>query len=178
MATGTVPAYTYNTIRVARFAFEMPVAQQEGTTLQYFPIRHICRWLGIDHTAQYNVLRSDRGYDGALLDALPYRTETRGWRPAVWIRRDKLAKWLLDIDAKRCALGSREKLQKWQDEVLRAADMLIFGAAPTVPLEERGVAVSTVRVETHMHCLDCGAPHHVIIENDQTTILRERDREE
>lgn len=174
MATETAPAYTYNMIRITRFGYEMPVAQREGTTLQYFPIRHICKWLGVDSPSQVATLRADSTYDGALLDELPYKTETRGWHPATWIRRDKFALWLLGIDARRCALGSREKLQKWQDEVLKAADALLFGAAPPVPHGERGVASSIVRVETHMNCLDCGAPHHVIVENGHTTVLRVR----
>lgn len=172
IGTDTAPAYTYNTIRIARFGFEMPVALREGSTTQYFPVRHICTWLGIDAATQRTVLHSDSQYVGAVLDDLPYRTETRGWRPAMWIRRDKFAKWLLDIDAKKCQLGSREKLQEWQAAVLKEADALLFGATPPVRSGERGAAFSTVRVETHMNCLECGAPHHVIIENGHTTVLR------
>lgn len=176
MATGADKAqgYTYDTIRITAFGFEMPVAQADGTTLQYFPIRHICRWLGIDHTTQYVVLRLDSVFKDALLEDLPYKTETRGWRPAMWIRRDKFARWLLDIDAKKCELRSRYTLMEWQDAILKAADTLLFGASPAVPLAERGTAHSTIHAETHMHCLDCGAPHQVIIEGERTTVLRVR----
>ena len=177
MATTARAGYTYDTIMIARFDYSMDVAHWGDSTTQYFPVRHICRWLGIDPGTQFEVLRTTSTYADAVIELL-YDTRTRGWRPAVWLRRDKFALWLLGIDAKRCALRSREKLSEWQDAVLQAADALLFGAAPAVPPAARGGATSSVRVETHMHCLDCGAPHHVIVENGQTTVLRERDGEE
>src|SRR5258708_37362357 len=99
--------YSYKTLMVSRWDFDTPVAQ-EGTA-QYFPIWHFCLWLGIDSRTQINVLKGGVHYDGALRE-IPYLTDA-GWRPAVWIRRDKLGRGLLDVDAQRCKRASRDKLQ-------------------------------------------------------------------
>jgi P22_AR N-terminal domain len=166
------PALYLQTLTVSRWEFETPVAQ-DGTT-QYFPIRHSCLWLGIDSRTQINVLKGGVHYDGALRE-IPYLTDA-GWRPAVWIRRDKLGRWLLDVDAKRCKLRSRDKLEEFQEDVLREAEKMLFGAAPNAPADARGLvsADSTVRVEVHMACLDCGAPHFIVWENGEATVVRER----
>lgn len=174
MTATAVQRYTYKDALVPRWEFTTPVAH-EGIT-QYFPVRHFCKWLGIDPHTQVDWLNKDSRFEGALREA-PYKTAA-GWRPALWIRRDMLAKWLLDIDAKRCKLGSREKLQAFQEDVIRAAETLLFGAAPNAPVEERGHVSTTIRVEVHMNCFDCGAPHYIVHENGQTTVVRVREEGE
>lgn len=124
MATA-VQRYTYKTLTVKRWNFETPVAQ-EGT-VQYFPVRHFCLWLGIDSRTQVGLIKDSPHFAGAHRE-IPYQTGA-GWRPAVWIRRDKLARWLLDINPKRCKLGSQEKLEAFQADVLAEAEAMLFGGA-------------------------------------------------
>lgn len=165
--------YTYKPLRLARWDFETSVAH-EGIT-QYFSVRHFCKWLGIDSSTQIAFIKADSRFDEAHKD-IPFKTGA-GWRPSFGLRRDKLALWLLHIEPKRCRLGSREKLEAFQEDVIREAEALLFGSAPRAPIEERGLVSSTVRVEVHMNCLDCGAPHYIVHENGKTTVVRVR-REE
>ena len=166
-----IEEYTYKPVRLARWEFETPVAHIG--TVQYFPVRHFCKRLRIDSRTQVGVLRGDARFAGALKE-IPLKTDA-GWRSSMWLRRDKLALWLLGIDAKRCALGSTEEIEAFQQDVIREADALLFGNAPHAAREERGVVSTTVRVETVMNCLDCGAPHHIVYENGQATVTRMHD---
>lgn len=162
--------YTYKAVRLARWDFETPVAHVGR--VQYFPVRHFCKRLKIDSRTQISVIKADSRFDGALKE-IPFKTDV-GWRPTLWLRREKLALWLLGIDARRCALGSTTDLQTFQEDVLREADSLLFGAAPHAAPDERGLVSSSVRVELVMNCLDCGAPHYIVHENGETTIVRLR----
>lgn len=169
--TSAIQEYTYKTMRLARWDFETPVAYIG--TVQYFPVRHFCKRLHIDSRTQIGVIKADTRFDEALQE-IPFKTEA-GWRPTMWLRRDRLSLWLLGIDAKRCALGSVEDVQMFQEDVIRAADALLFGSAPQVAPEERGVVSATVRVEMVVNCFDCGAPHYIVHENGHTTVERMRD---
>lgn len=124
MATA-VARYTYKDVYVPRFDFTTPVAH-EGRT-QYFPVRHFCKWLGIDPHDQVEWVNKDSRFQDARRD-IPYKTGA-GWRPALWIRRDKLALWLLHIEPSRCKLGSRDRLETFQTDVLAEAEATLFGGA-------------------------------------------------
>jgi hypothetical protein len=171
--TAPVEEYTYKTVRLARWDFETPVAHVG--TQQYFPVRHFCKRLHIDSRTQISGIKGDARFDGALKE-IPFKTEA-GWRPTMWLRRDKLALWLLGIDAKRCALGSTADIQAFQEDVLHAADALLFGAASHAAPEDKGIVSATVHAEFIVNCLDCGAPHFIVYENGQITVVRMRDED-
>jgi|SRR5579859_1241129 len=170
MATA-IQRYTYKTATVRQFNFTMPVAQENEGVTQWLPIRHFCLWLGIDSRSQIATLKADGRYDEALRE-IPYLTGT-GWRTAMWIRRDKLARWLLDIDAKRCKLGSREDIEEFQAAVLKAAEALLFGASAPHPTSERGVLAHSERHTVRFACPDCGAAYLITIEDGEGRYERE-----
>jgi len=164
-------AYTYDKAYLPRWNAEIPVATDGSrpSQVQWFPVRPICLVLGIDSRSQLAALKSNPRFGSALLE-VPIKSNA-GWRATICIRRDKLSHWLLDIDPQRCALKAREELDAFQQELLAEGDRILFGRAPRTPSHSRGLSAYTVRVEFRISCLDCGAPHYVLYENGEVTVV-------
>jgi hypothetical protein len=165
LATGT---YTYDAAHLPRWNAEIPVAV-EGK-IQWFPVRPICLVLGIDSRTQVAILKGSDKYTGAWVE-IPIKSPA-GWRPTVCIRRDKVPQWFLDIDAARCALTARDELERFQTELLAEGERMLFGRKPSAPEQARGIVAYTARIEIQMACLDCGAPHFIVYENGEATVVR------
>jgi hypothetical protein len=58
-----------------------------------------------------------------------------------------------------------------------AADRLFWRPAKSAPEGERAGVTFSARIEVQMHCQDCGAPHYIIHEHGETTVIRIRDEE-
>lgn len=168
MATA-VMRYTYKEVYVTGFDFTTPVAH-EGHT-QYFPVRHFCKWLGIDPHDQVEWLNKDSRFASARRE-IPYKTGA-GWRPALWIHRDKLALWLLHIEPSRCKLDNRDRLEDFQEAVVKAATALLFGAAPKARPDERGVLSHTAQQTLRFACPDCGSVYLITVEDGDSRYERE-----
>jgi len=165
LAQGT---YAYDIADLSRWDAKIPIAV-EGK-IQWFPIRAICLVLGVDSRSQIVALKGSSKYEGAILE-IPIKSPA-GWRPTQCIRRDKVAQWFLDIDATRCKLGAREELEAFQIDLLAEGERMLFGRKPNLPTKERGITYHTARIEIEMACLDCGAPHFIVIEDGASEVIR------
>lgn len=172
MATQTdAPRYTYPELYLPRLQTYVPTAR-EGNTL-YFPVTWWCDRLGVSKRMQLEVLRGDSRYTAdAVLREVPFKL-SGVWRSVLAIRKRECAWWIAGIDPQRCRPEVREQLTEIQAELMLEAERLLFGAAPRVALEGRGRVEYSQRERIRFHCLDCGAPHIIVIENGEAQVLRE-----
>ena len=163
--------YTYPELYLSRWNVYIPTAR-EGNTL-YFPVVWFCNFLKIDKRSQLAVLRSDSRY--AKEEALPEVPFNYSgvWRTYLAIRRRECALWISGIDPQRCAPDMRGHIAEFQAELMSEAERLLFGAAPGVALEGRGQVEYSQRERIRIYCQDCGAPHIIIIENGEATVIRD-----
>jgi P22_AR N-terminal domain len=173
MALQEPAQYTYPTLSLPRWDLTVPTARQ-GNTL-YFPVAFFCDFLGIDKRKQVEVLRADPRNGGDLvLREVPFKLSGVGWRTPLAIRKAEAAVWLAGIDPARCKPAVRDRVRDFQADVIAAADRLLFGESPSVPVEQRGAVEYSQHERVKMNCLDCGAPHVVVIINGVAHVERER----
>lgn len=172
MATQTdAPRYTYPDLYLPRWGVHVPTAR-DGNTL-YFPVTWWCSQLGVSKRMQLEVLRGTLRYTAeGVLREVPFKL-SGVWRSVLAIRKRECAWWVVGIDPQRCRPAVREQLTAIQEELITEADRLIFGAAPGVPIEGRGQVEYSQRERIRIYCQDCGAPHIIIIENGEATVIRE-----
>src|SRR5215472_2289004 len=118
--------YTYGTVMLPRWEAELPVAKESGSTSQWFPVRSMCRILGVDDETQVEIAKK------AYLDALrevPMKLPRVGWGSVLCIRRKEMALWVGGIDPKRCKMGARGPLEEFRRDLLSAADRLFWNPA-------------------------------------------------
>jgi hypothetical protein len=174
MAVVQAGIYTYGTVALPRWQTEVSVAKEARGTTQWFPVRAMCRVLGVDEEKQVAIVKDK--YPDAL-DEVPMRIATVGWRTPLCIKRKEMALWVGGIDPKRCKLSARGPLEQFRRDLLDAADRLFWSPAKGAPVCERASVTFSARVEIQMVCQDCGAPHYIIHENGETTVIRIRDEE-
>ncbi len=166
MAVVQAGIYTYGTVALPRWQTELPVAQETDNTTQWFPVRAMCRVLGVDEEKQVAIVKE--AYPDAL-DEVPMRLARVGWRTPLCIKRAEMALWVGGINPKKCKLSARGPLEEFRRDLLAAADRLFWRPAQSAPEGERAGVTFSARIEVQMHCQDCGAPHYIIHEHGETT---------
>ena len=162
MATAT-EAYRYSRLRVPILRADMP-AVAAGRTV-YFPLRAMCKLLGIAPQMQINKLRTDTRYTDALRD-LPIPT-VKGIRNATCLRKRETARWLAEIDTARCAPHVRDSLQQFQDELFAAADRWLFGDDSDVVYDPGTKSDKPISGMLHLgDCPRCGLPLCLVMDSD------------
>ncbi len=99
------------------------VQDDDGTL--YLPVRLTCQALGIDHKGQLEKLQGDDGYPEALIE-LPVPT-AGGMQRATCIHKREGAAWIGSINPKRVKESVRGRLAEFKQDLLIAADRLLFG---------------------------------------------------
>ncbi len=140
----------------------------------YFPVRQVCEGLGIDADKQLRTLSAAHaGNVGALAEIrLP---TAGGMQKAVCLRQKETAWWLINLDDARCKPAIRGHLQAIKQQMIAAADAILFGDIDREGEGERGLLASSSRQEFVLACLDCGARHRVIFVNGEATVTLERE---
>ncbi len=145
------------------------VQDDDGTL--YVPVRLTCQALGVaDPKGQIEKLQGEDGYPEALVE-LPIPT-AGGIQSAVCIRKREGALWVGSINPKKVKPTVRGKLAEFKQDLLAAADRLLFGdmsGNPALP-----AVVRQPRVLIDMDCPRCGAGWtYTIDENGGHLHLRE-----
>jgi P22_AR N-terminal domain len=170
-----VASYHYGIVTLPRWNATVSVAQEVDKHIQWFPVRHMCGVLGVEEERQVKIVKES--YPHAL-DTISLRlTSDSPWRPVLCIRRKEMADWVGHIKPEKCKLSARGPLIEFQEELLAAADRLFWRPARSAPEGERAGVTFSARIEVQMHCQDCGAPHYIIHEHGETTVIRIRDEE-
>ncbi len=111
--------YQYGTVHLARWDALLPVALELGSRIQWFPVRAMCRILGVREEQQVAHLKD--AYADALRE-VPMQLEI-GWRSPLCIRRKEMALWVAGIDPRRCKLEARGPLEEFRRDLLAAAEL-------------------------------------------------------
>ena len=123
MATG-VQTYKYARLRVAYFEVTVP-AVAVGRTV-YFPVRALCKVLGLAAPMQRKRVRADSRL-AEHRDDIPIPTN-KGMRDTLCVRKQGLSIWLTAIEPSHCTIAkTRELLERFQREVFAAADRFLWG---------------------------------------------------
>ncbi len=151
--TAVIASYRHGTLAINSFNVEVPTIVVERAI--YFPIRALCRIVGVDAQTQIYRIRDDsRMSDG--LRILPVPT-TKGVRDTACIHRTTAAIWLTTIDPARCAITARGPLTAFQSELFAAADRFLFGDH-TPGVTNSPITYGTI---TAGDCPRCGA--HLVL---------------
>jgi hypothetical protein len=161
--------YQYGTVHLARWDALLPVALELGSRIQWFPVRTMCRILGVREEQQVAHLKE--AYPDALRE-VPLQLEV-GWRSPLCIRRKEMALWVAGIDPRRCKLEARGPLEEFRRELLAAADQLFWRKTNEVAEEANSSHGSFVSGEFIVHCDECGMTHRVILQDGVMTVIHE-----
>jgi hypothetical protein len=162
--------YNLDKIRLPEWDTQLEVPRVNAT--HYFPIRAICRVLGVDPAAQLEVIKNDSRYRRHVRGF--HLPTSKGQRYILRLRRRETAGWIVGIDPKRIKNDKvRGKVEKFQQAVMDEADKLIFGAAPRVAEPTRIVRVEH-STDAYFPCPDCSAPLHYHEKPDGAIVERVR----
>ncbi len=161
----TTETYRYGRLMVRHFNVEIQ-AVVVGKVV-YFPLRPLCRALGMAQQMQIKKLKADSRFKEAFL-ALPVPT-TKGLRETWCVERRAVAKWLATIDPDQCPVKAKGLIAQFQDELFAAADRFLFGDTgatiyDTATLTDRPLG-GILYVGS---CPKCGT--HLCLEIDETGI--------
>lgn len=161
--TTAVEAYRYSRLRIRYFDVDVPaVAVGRGV---YFPMRALCKVVGITPQMQVNKLREDSRYKDALRE-LPIPT-IKGMREATCIRKKDVARWLSEIEPSRCAITARGPLERFQGELFAAADRWLFGDNSDVVYDPGTKSDKPISGKLHLgDCPRCGLPLCLVMDGD------------
>lgn len=161
--TTAVEGYRYSRLRIRIFDTTAP-AVATGRTV-YFPLRALCKALGIAPQIQINKLRADARYQDALRE-LPVPT-IKGMRNAMCLRKREVARWFSEIDTARCAPSVRGRLQEFQEELFAAADRWLFGDNSDVVYDPGTKSDKPISGKLHLgDCPRCGLPLCLVMDGD------------
>jgi len=171
-----VEVYKYTTIQTT-LGVMVVVNEEDGNgkvIAQWFPIRAQCVLLELDVDRQKRSARQD--YPDALRE-IPVELPV-GWRRVQCIRKKEFALWLAGIDPKRCKLGAQRALESYRQEVLAAADRILWkninlGSASAI-LPSDTPRETQVEIRAIGLCPCCNRVTRVLIE-DGVTVLQHVD---
>lgn len=155
MATAT-ETYRYSRLHIRYFDKEVQ-AVAIGRTV-YFPLRALCKEIGIAPQMQIERIRGDGRFPPETLREVPIPT-IKGQRDAICIRKQEVGKWLASLDPARCALGAatRADLERFQRELFDAADRFLFGDTSVSVYDAATKTAMPVTGTLHVgHCPGCG----------------------
>src|SRR5579875_3394975 len=122
MATAT-ENYRYTRLHIRYFDLDVPAVAQGRVV--YFPIRAVCKAIGLAPQMQIERIRGDSRFRGGYRD-LPIPT-VKGLRPMVCIKKTLVSAWLGTADPAHVRLlRTREKLEQFQAELFAAADRFLW----------------------------------------------------
>ena len=165
MATATV-GYRYGRLHIAFFDKEIPTIAV-GRAI-YFPVKAMCKELGIGVQAQVEKLRADSRIAPYLRDNIPVPT-IKGLRATTCIRKQDVSKWLASIDPGRCQIGdkSRSDLERFQQLLFEAADRWLFGDDSDVVYDPGTKSDKPISGTLHLgDCPRCGLPLCLVMDSD------------
>jgi hypothetical protein len=167
---GEIVAYKPYAVQLHRWDMAVTIVRTDDGRA-FFAVRPLCQGLGINSQTQLAMLQDDERYADALHT---FRIPTAGgMQDVVCLRRRETAWWIANVNPKKVKASVRDDLEEFQAALMAEADRLLFGALPHVPESERGHVDYRQHDRIRIACLDCGAPHVVVIENGQAYVMRE-----
>jgi hypothetical protein len=161
--------YQYGTVHLARWDALLPVALELGSRIQWFPVRAMCRILGVREEQQVAHLKE--AYPDALRE-VPMQLEI-GWRSPLCIRRKEMALWVAGIDPRRCKLEARGPLEEFRRDLLAAADQLFWRNTNEAVAETNTSSGAFITGEFVVHCDECGMTHRILLHDGVMTVIHE-----
>ncbi len=158
MTAGT--HYVYHREYMAVCDVWLTFAEDEEGTI-WFPVRPSCKALDVDSPSQLVVIKNDSRLQPGLKE-IPIPAG-RGAQRTQCLRRREYAWWLSLIDPDNCKVGTRHLLLERQRALMDLADRVMF---MNVVADNRIRADNSTSGELHFHCLRCGAPHCLIMDDN------------
>lgn len=140
---------------------------EDYTEELYFPVRPSCAALEIDSTTALETIKVDsRLAPGLRRIKLP---TPGGEQFQQCLRSDEYAWWLALIDPRRFKRERRQLLEERQRVLMRLSKEIMLKryelkSLPKSRGAQSAVVASTGQMEAMFHCLNCGAPHLLVID--------------
>ena len=116
-------SYKYGRLRLHFFDVEVPVVIMGKSV--YFPIKALCKVLGVASQGQIYRIRGDSRMADAIC-TLPVPT-VKGIRDTECLHKGVTSIFITTIDPARCKVTTKGTLSQFQAELFRAADRFLFG---------------------------------------------------
>src|SRR5262249_26491224 len=134
----------------------------EANRVVYVPIRPICLTVGIDSRTQIDRIQRDEQYEGAIEEIL---VPTAGGRQEmICLRAKEAAWWVFSIAPRRLPAHLREHLTAMKQNLMDAADRLLFGDLSEVVRSGPLQIGRPTYGQLTFACPRCGAPLCFVIE--------------
>ena len=124
--------------------------------VQYFPVRAVCKVIGIGARSQLDRLRFDSAFsDPDGLRTIPCPT-ARGLRDTLCIKRTLAVNWLSLVNPNNCGIPAGGPLERFREELFAAAGRLLFGDVSDLSLDDGGRPVLPLYGVIHLgNCPRC-----------------------
>lgn len=153
--TTTTETYRHGKLHINYF--EVDVATVLVGNTAYFPIRSLCKTMGIAPQWQIDRIRANEKIPEDAVKTLPVPT-SKGIRDTECITRRGCSIWLSEITPWRCAITARGSIERFQEELFAAADRFLFGETGN-DLVKGPITYATIKAGP---CPNCGT--HLILE--------------
>ncbi|HEU4783481.1 MAG TPA: phage antirepressor N-terminal domain-containing protein, partial [Ktedonobacterales bacterium] len=158
----------YDTLHLAQFGVDVPIVRVEGMG-DYFPVRPLCKALGIASHPQVERIQNDPDYVAGI-ETFTIPT-AGGPQETVCLRKREVAWWLGKLDprlARKLEARFSVTLADFKQSLMDAADALWWGVRAVVPA---ALSFNTTRVEVTMHlsCLRCRTLHRFTSDGKHTS---------
>lgn len=119
-----VEDYRYGKLHINYFDVVVPTVIVGKSV--YFPIRTLCKIMGIAPQMQIKSIRANKEIPKDAIRTLPVPT-IKGIRDTECIHKRGCSKWLSGIDEERCAITAQGSIKRFKEELFAAADRFLFG---------------------------------------------------
>lgn len=142
------------------------VLAEDETGLIFFPVRTMCRGVGIDSPTQTGIISDDSELAAESRDIKLPSGRGRGKHKTLCLTKIGVAKWLAGVDEKRVAPRARGRLQEYKRDLWQLATRLVFTRKRVAEagLEEVGEIVQVIGTERLEIDCDVTGPHRHILE--------------
>lgn len=152
---GEIVGYKPFPVHLERFDMDVTIVRTDDARA-YFPVRHVCRSLGVSVQSQLDVLQADERYADALR---PFRIPTEGgMQEMACIRQREAAWWIGHINPKKVRPEMRTRIEEYQAALMAEADRLAFGDLSAVLRDGQIQPYQPIRGELFFGCPRCGVP--------------------
>lgn len=156
----------HDSLPLPQFGIDVPIVRVEGMG-DYFPMRALCKALGIASQPQVERIQDDPDY-AAGIETFTVPT-AGGPQETVCLRKREVAWWLGKLDARLARkLEARFSvtLADFKQALMDAADALWWGVRAVVPAT---APAARVEVVMHLSCLRCRTLHRFTSDGKHTS---------
>jgi antirepressor protein len=147
----------YDSVHLPQFEVDVPIVRVEGMG-DYFPVRPLCKVLGISSSGQLEKLQGDPAYAAGLETfTVP---SAGGAQETVCLRKREVAWWIGHLDTrvvKQLERRFQVTVDEFKQSLMDAADALWWGVRAVVPVSAR--TSPRMEIVMRLSCLRCRTPH-------------------